>query len=315
MNLKPNRNCPLRQTAAALLALTCLALLAGCQLPNVGPFVDATGQLKSAVAVSGTVVEQELRLIPGAEDFAQQLKTNWVARDKAMTALLAYAESLDSVVAAGKSGAESAGKIADSVAGLAEAAGMAIPGSPAALAVANDTVKFLAAQVANIRAAKQLARAFTEAQPAVEKIAQLMRQDLDDLDGIVQAANQIIETDVVAARSESRLLDQRKAILEQMKRERDLAKKEDRDELVQLSQLLVDVEARDAVYQAKLDVGAERLRVARQLIGAANAALDAWLIGHQQLAVAARNKTTVSTRALLDSAVELRDLVKRMREL
>lgn len=292
----------------------CAGLLVGCQLPNVGPFVDATGQLKGAVASSGTAVELELRLM-GADALAKDLKTNWAARDKAMTALLAYAESLDAIVAAGKSGAESAGKIADSLKGLAGAAGVAIPGSPEMLAVATDTAKFLYAQIANVRAAKQLSKALTEAQPAVEKIAELMRKDLMDLDKIVQGANQIILTAASAEMSASGLQDQRKSLHGEMRKERDLTKSADREALAQLSQLLSNVDTRYAVYEAKLAASAERLRASRQLINAADSALDSWTVGHAQLAVAARNKTTVSTKELLDAAVELRDLVKRIREL
>jgi len=76
-----------------------------------------------------------------------------------------------------------------------------------------------------------------------------------------------------------------------------------------------DADARYAIYQAKFAANQKRLRASRQLINAAAAAVDAWSAGHAQLAVAARNNTTVSTQAMLDAAVELRDLVKRIREL
>lgn len=294
--------------------LICVGILAGCQLPNVGPFVDATGQLKGAVASSGTAVELELRLM-GADALAKDLKANWAARDKAMTALLAYAESLDAIVAAGKSGAESAGSIADSIKGLAGAAGVAIPGSPEMLAVATDTAKFLYAQIANVRAAKQLSKALTEAQPAVEKIAEVMRKDLMDLDKIVQGANQIIQTAASTEMSASGLQDQRKSLREEMKKVSDLSSQTNREAYARLSPLMAEVDARYAVYEAKLAASTKRVRASRQLINAADLALDSWTAGHAQLAVAARNKTTVSTTALLDAAVELRDLVKRIREL
>ena len=149
----------------------------------------------------------------------------------------------------------------------------------------------------------------------MEEIAQLMRKDLADLDMVVQAADAVVLANDASEMSRSGLADHRKSILEAMKQSRDLSKKEDREELAELSKLMADADARYAVYQAKLDGNLERLRASRQLINAAAAALDAWSAGHAQLAVAARNKTTVNTQALLDATVELRELVKRIREL
>ena len=299
----------------AVLGLICTGFFAGCQLPNVGPFVDATGQLKGAVASTGAAVEQELRLIPEAEAQANELKVSWGARNRAMTGMLSYAGSLDAIVASGKAGAESAEKVAESVKGLAEAAGIAIPGSPAAAAVVADGLKFLGAQIAKIRATKQLARALDEAQPAVEKIADLMRKDLKDLDGVVQSASQLLDSSAAKEMSDSGLMDQRKSILQALKKERDLSNKEARAELADLSKLLTEADSRYAVYQSRLAANAARLRAARQLINAADASLDAWTAGHAQLAVAVRNHSTVNTGALVDAALELRGLVKRIREL
>ena len=192
---------------------------------------------------------------------------------------------------------------------------MVIPGSPAAAAVATDLLKFMYNQIATIRAAKQLANALEAAQPAVEEIARLMRKDLEDLDKVVRAANTIAEGNDATEMSNSGLDSHRKSLIEAMKKDRDLSKKENREELAELSKLMADADTRYAVYQAKLGKNQERLRAARQLINAAGAALESWSAGHAQLAVAARNNQTVSTKALLDSAVELRDLVKRIREL
>src|SRR5262245_10686356 len=107
--------------------------LTGCaSLPNVGPFVDASNQLRSAVATSGTVVEGELRLMPAGTDFANKLEKEWEARNQAFSGIAAYANSLKAIVDAGNQGAASAQKVADSVANLAKSAGVALPGSPEA---------------------------------------------------------------------------------------------------------------------------------------------------------------------------------------
>jgi hypothetical protein len=285
----------------------------GCQLPNVGPFVDGTAQLKAAVASSGAAVEQELRVMPGTAQQADALHNAWAARNNAMVALLRYAQSIDAIVAAGNAGAESAGKVADAVQGLASAAGVAVPGSAAAVGVAVDTAKFIYAQIAVVRAAGDLAQSLDEAQPAVERIAELMRKDLTDLDELVQAASQLSEIAIVAQNND--LSAYRKKLADELKKDRDLSKKEAREELAEFSKLMSDADARYGVYQAQLSEVENRLRAARQLINSTGAALDAWAAAHAQLAVAAWKKTTVSTKALTDAAVELRDLVKRIREL
>ena len=61
-----------RTMQAMLLMLVVTAT--GCtSLPNVGPFSDATHQLKAAVAQSGSIVSDELRYIEGDEEAADKL--------------------------------------------------------------------------------------------------------------------------------------------------------------------------------------------------------------------------------------------------
>ncbi|MFI5401963.1 MAG: hypothetical protein ACHQ1G_03430 [Planctomycetota bacterium] len=181
----------------------------------MGPFVEGTAQLKGAVATAGAATEQELRFAFEDTTAADSLHENWTARNKAMTALLRYAQSLDAIAAAGRSGAESAGEVAASVQGLAEAAGIVIPGSAEALAVATDAAKFIYGQLATIRAAHQLAEALDDAQPAIERIAEVLRKDLADLDVVAQASD--AATAVNLADEYNKLNSDRKSILLAMK--------------------------------------------------------------------------------------------------
>ena len=88
------------RAVAVCLWLVGLGLSGGCQLPDAGPFVDGTAQLKGAVAAGGAAVEQELRHSLGDEARADTLHQNWEARNKAMAALLWYAQAIDGIVAA-----------------------------------------------------------------------------------------------------------------------------------------------------------------------------------------------------------------------
>jgi predicted nucleic acid-binding Zn-ribbon protein len=131
----------------------------------------------------------------------------------------------------------------------------------------------------------------------------------------VQAASQTIETAIVADPEASRLRDQRKSVVEQLRNSRDLSKDSARKELRELSALMADTDAGLAHFESRIAEVGERLRAARQLINATSAALDGWADAHAQLAVAARNKSTVSVSALVDASTELKALVARIREL
>jgi len=240
------------------------------------------------------------------------LHDNWKARIKAMTALLRYAQSLDAIAAAGRSGAESAGEVAASVQGLAEAAGIAIPGSAEALAVATDAAKFIYGQLATIRAAHQLAEALDDAQPAIERIAEVLRKDLADLDVVAQASD--AATAVNLADEYNKLNSDRKSILLAMKA-LNPAKPEDRAEYETLTELLASIGPRYDAYQKELQAVEDRLNAVRAVIDATGRALDEWAAAHANLASAVRNKRLVGAQSLMASATELRELVKRMRDL
>ena len=293
------------------LILVFAGLLCGCQLPDVAPFVDATGQLKAAVASSGAAVEEDLRNMPGGDPQADKLKAAWKVRDQAMAALLRYAQSLDAIVASGKSGSQSAAMVADSVKTLAETIGVGLPGAPAVMAAGTDVAKFIYAQIATVRAANELARALETAQPAVERIADLIRLDMLDLDAIVQAADQLTFTSNVS--DFNRFSAYRKELSKALESPRDLTNKALRDELAELSRLMADSDQRYAAYQARLNAITDRLRASRQLINATGSALDAWTAAHAQLATAARQKKPVKVSALVDAAAELRELIKKVR--
>src|SRR5690349_16520125 len=94
----------LRARALVLGALVVVLLAGGCQLAIVGLVDDATGQLKSAVASCGAAVGDALARMPGGDERAKKFEAHWKARDAAMAGLMRYAESLDAIVSAGKSG-------------------------------------------------------------------------------------------------------------------------------------------------------------------------------------------------------------------
>src|SRR4029450_792578 len=70
---------------------SCLALLGACtHLPDVGPFVQSTAEVRSAVITAGTVAIEELKYLPedkGAT-YAEKLSAQWQSRVRAMDGLV-----------------------------------------------------------------------------------------------------------------------------------------------------------------------------------------------------------------------------------
>jgi len=144
----------------------------GCaSLPDLNQFVASTTDLSSAVIAGGTAVESELVSMEGGEQSAQEFGKAWTVRKNAMIGLVRYADALNAIVQAGRTGANSMGKLADSLTGLATAAGVVLPAS-GVVSVATDAAKMIYQEIANVRAARSLKNAMGDAQGAIDRISQ-----------------------------------------------------------------------------------------------------------------------------------------------
>ncbi|NVM23998.1 MAG: hypothetical protein HWN68_19740 [Desulfobacterales bacterium] len=287
----------------------------GCtSLPDIGPFADATHQLKAAVAQSGSTVSDELRYTEGGKETADKLDKEWEARNQAFEAIAAYSDSLEAIVSSGNQGAQAAGELADSIQEFAEAAGFVIPASPAAINAVSDSIKLLVKYIANTRAAKSLEEAMVKAQPAVEQIVKLIVEDLEDIDGIFRAANKLVEMNF--KNSYATRISYRKA-LEDFVQKAEIADANDAvlKRLAQVNELLDSTNSWYSEYQQGLEQNQKRLRVGRALIKTAQASVHQWVTTHKQVVNALKNRRPVSTESLLEAAVEIRYLLKRIREL
>lgn len=300
-----------------LLMLLLIVGLTGCaSLPDVGPFVDASNLLRSAVATSGTTVEAELRLmtLTNATQFADRLKKNWEARNQAFAAIAAYSSSLKSIVDAGNEGAASAQKVADSVSNLAQAAGVALPGSPEAVATATDILKFISAQIALARAAKSLEKAMGAAQPAVEGIAHLIAADLKNLEQIFIAASTANDNEVRTGDEFGDLISFRKQLLKQIQTS-EPTNAATLGQQVQLGQMLQATEEWHSKYLGKRKEIDDRLRVGRALIQTCMQSANDWGVAHGRLITALQERRPVNMDSLIQAAVEIQILVRKVREL
>jgi hypothetical protein len=302
-----------RALLRALLAGALALQAAACtSLPAAQPLVDATRQYRSSLAAGGSALEQELEQTSGA-DTARRFATLWDARVRAADALVAYSKSIAGIAESGNRGADSARQVADSVQSLAGSVGLALEGAAAATAV--DTATFVYAQVAAARAARSLAKALAEAQPALERIAAIMSQDLADADAILRSAVKIKETELarrynVETAYYASLVEERNALYGKARRTT-----ADESRLLELEQLM---HATDSWRQPMLSEQAAlsaQLQTGRQLIAASRRALDEWTSVNADLAAAVQAGRSVDPAALVAATEQMRELIGRIRAL
>lgn len=302
-------------------------LLAGCQsLPDTQSFTDGTIALRHAVAASGGAVVAELKTSPQADVVAlgSDLEKSWQVRTRTMSALVAYAQSLQAITSAGRKGEESARSLAAAGTTLVQTLGLAVPGAGSAGTLAVDTLTYAYGQIAKARAAKSLEAALAEMQPAVERIAEMLGQDLRDLDELAGDAHLLQRGRLMRATEGPRkfreaLLASRTSLLDATAAElaggtpaHQLSRA---DELKALDELI----AREATGYAEFTAHAAALdarrRTITELTAAAQLALADWAAVHGKLLAAVRARTVPSADELIASAQRVQALVDRYRNL
>lgn len=296
--------------------ISCVALAAalvqGCgSLPDTGSFVDASVQLRSALASSGAVVAGELDRAK-QKDEARKLRDLWGRVNGAADAMAAYSESVGGIVSAGKAGSESVRQIADAGAKLASAVNVVLgPSVQGAARLVGEAYN----KIAEARAAKALDEALQNMQPAVERVSELVVLQLDDLHVILVNSSALV-TDAIEDPYSKEI-----SYLNQLRDERrELYAR--RPFSAATSQQLQQLDAAERTIRAKLEpmekqkgAAEERLKTGRALIATARQAVMDWSSTHHQLLGAARAGRNVDPRALLQTITELRELLRKAREL
>ena len=302
-------------------------LFAGCaNLPDVQPFTDATVSLRSAVASSGAAVVGELQRveISGVKSNATALEAAWVERNKLFTSLVDYANSLQGIMDAGQTGAESVGALADSVKKLAAAAGIVQPGAGEAAAVITETAQFVYQQIAKARAAASLEKALSEVQPAIQRVTEKMAADMRDLDVIIRVAskaqkNAIEESFQRETEYRDQLLTSRRNLFgtlqQAIKNNRSPSTLSEAGELAKLEELLLSAEKACDPLNVQLAAINDRERLGRQLITEIRSGLADWAAAHSRMLTAVRIKRVPSAAELSQAAQRIKMLVEKFENL
>lgn len=303
--------------------LAAFALLGGCgTLPDAKPFADATGSLAASVGAGGNAVadtmvdasgvapERRADYVKLSDDF----KAAWRGRVESTRATVTYADSIANLISAGSEGAETVNKVADSLASLAAA--VSIPVATPAFKAATELAAFVAERVVIVRASAKLEAAMAQAQPAIDRLANLLVEDTElRLKPLLRDLHQNIKSSIGTAYERE---DNYRASI-QDKRKDELAKVlKDPSNLAKVQEL----DRADAVVAAvlqerdrKLEAAAAAYKARLQLIDAVSNATMSWAQAHRDLAAAVRDKRKVSVAELEATITELKALVKKVREL
>lgn len=99
-----------RGSIRVALAILVLAVASGWAAPpNAGRLADASAQLRSAVAASGSAVAAELEAA-GEADRARQMRDAWAVPDRSAVAISQYSDAVAGVVKSGSEGGDTVRK-------------------------------------------------------------------------------------------------------------------------------------------------------------------------------------------------------------
>lgn len=323
----------LRAVRSAGLAVgTWLALLAGCApLPDVSGFASASGEL--ALATRG-VGEATVPIIRGArgDEAASTFAKNWGERVATMNAMARYADALAEITANFGNAKRDAEALAASVERLAGESGLLPMGSSAAVGIATDIATLVVTQLQQARAARDLREALERVDPVVQLVAARLGRsisadaaaggagpdagsDAADLAVFLNGAEEHFLTERV--RETTSAMDTIAAA--RAARERTVSglaqgNDEATARALQLAQI-IDAAQREAdAAAAPIDAELARVRAARRLLIATAQATDAWAMAHADLVRAMRDRRAISTDALADAAVRIRDIIRRIED-
>jgi hypothetical protein len=308
-----------RTTGRILLCAS--ALLAGCRTaPDVAPFVDATTALHVVVASVGPGIAAGV----ADEDQRSRFARAWAARTAATQAMADYGSGLAEVVAAGRSGGESATRVLGQARTLLATVGVAFPGTDAATEAVGRVAATLYQRLAEARAADTVAEAIEQSDPAIRELAAVLAQDLATIARLVDDLRQNARTALLAAAGARepgglRLLrsleDEAASARAAAARAGDAAQRQAQlEKATQLEALRQQEQGASwhVEMTAALEAADARFRAQLATIRAAAAATQAWGGAHEQLLRAARSGNTPNfavlvqfTRDLLDAYEEL----------
>jgi len=301
-----------RHAQRSCFAVLALCAAAGCATPpDAGRLADASAQLRSAIAASGSTVAFELDAA-GESERARQLRDAWAAPDRSAVALSQYSDAVAGIIRSGREGGDTVRRLADAGVQLASGVGIALPAA-GAVAAGVDLAAYVYQQIALARSAASLEQSLARMQPAVDRIADVIGQQLDDAQAILVNANKVAEV-----RMRDQFSDETGYLLALRKERQALYRvtpltTANAERLLQIDKVERTVTSRLEPMDAERKASSIRVRNALLLIAATRQAVIDWAGAHRQLLAAVRDGSAVDPHALLQSVVDVRELIRKVR--
>jgi hypothetical protein len=303
--------------------LLAILFASGCgTLPDARPFADATATWSASVKASGLALSDSMRDAGSVEpkdkkSYEQKIEdfeNAWQVRVTAAQGVVEYSNAIADLISAGKDSAETVKRASDALTGLAAAVN--IPLAAPAVGVAGDLARFILARIDIVRASRQLEEAVSQAQPAVERIA----------DNIVSEANKQLKPILTSAyenmisgiKSQYEGDHNAAAVFNKKQTELRTAALNDPTKvplLQEFEKVQVTALTRLKERDQKIDQAATAYKTRLQLLNSLSSTTSAWAAAHRDLAAAIRNKRKVSVGELQETISDLKALIKKVREL
>jgi hypothetical protein len=174
---------------AILATFLAIIPLVGCAaiIPDMGPFAAQTERMSSGVKNGYTQARTLLSQADLENEWLDSLDTAWRQTVRTLNALTAYSGALADLARTGTEGREAAARITGGLESVTST--LQVPGIPAnivgAIGALND-------YIARIRARGKLREILGEAQPAIDTIAWVIRQNLGALERVNELAGRQI---------------------------------------------------------------------------------------------------------------------------
>ena len=300
----------------AWLWLSSMAVVGCASPPDLEPFASATAQLHHGVIASQTLFREEfLAVTPDAHREIETFDREWSHRVAAMDALSDYADSLAAIAQANRNSRQAAREFAGSLEHFFGAMGVSGLAGSEAFAVGAE----LYGVIREAAAARSLSQAVNAAHPAIERATIILCQDIDAMIRTLRTAPEVHKARLETPQAQDRehawnaLVAQRDAMLMQLAHEWDDQHATLLPQLEQISAVLEAMRPWHESYHAALNaIDARSQRQIDMLLKIQNGLKQLSQL-HGQLAAAIEQGRRPNVRLLLNTAIEIRDLLEQAR--
>lgn len=300
-----------------------LLVTAGCPMPNVAPFAEATVQLRQAVVSTGDITLAAMRATPYKENDkevplsnsnhpANQLEKTWRKRTDLIDLLVNYSDSIYQIVAAGQSAKNTANELVNSADELAQALPGGEPFAKESAALARTILK----HGIQLKAAHDVDKVVKAAHPIITKIAEIIKGDIAKLK-ILHDSETIDIIDSINNEFGVRNT-YRKDLIDKLKPARVNMIENNLDssfvaEVEKIEKRLAATEKDHKEYMTKMQIAVKKRQNGRTAFAAATHAIDIWVIAHHELHLAIKENRRPNVRLLLIATQEIKTAVDKVK--